>query len=222
MTKPASITDFGTLLPANATACARTRHPRFADVKTYAANAMPVVKVGQIYEDLDPRSIGRRIQVLRVGTAGKVMVRTLAPRTCAPRTPSQTQRDTTGDISFISLRRFRENSRGFRLVRGSAVRSVNAYLLASRLAAECDIAISEMETRAADALIGLLGNSLAHEYLDALIDSDAVTEVYLIEGIGFMLRDALAFADETDMLTDAWKSTEVATKHAARTAASNY
>lgn len=199
MPTPLDFTDFGTLVPGAPTTTHTRRHKnRFADIKTYAACAMPEVKLGQVYEDLDPRNAGRRIQILQIRGDGKVMVRTLTPRTGKPRTPSRTQRDTTGDVHFIALRRFRVNSRGFRLVRGSTLRSVHAYLLAARLAAACDIAITDTETRACDALIGLLGNASAHEYLDNLIDSDLTSEVYLNGGTGFMLGDALLFIEEAD------------------------
>lgn len=221
MSKPASPAEFGTVVPSAPVAPTRRRtHARFHDVNLYAAKAMPQVKVGQVYEDLDPRCQGRRIQVLKIGGDGKVMVRTIANRLCEPRTPSKTQRATIGDISFIALRRFRENSRGFRLLRGTPKRAIESYFLAARLADICDISVSEVEVRVADALIGLLGKTGAHEYLDLISQDDGMVarDLYLSGGIADLLADAAMTADETD-LTYGWLQTEVASRATARTVA---
>jgi hypothetical protein len=221
MSRPTAVTDFGTIVPGVAPERIITNHARFSDVKTYSAGAMPVVKVGQVYEDLDPRCKGRRVQVLRVGGDGRVMVRTVTARTCPPRTPSLSKRDTTGSISWIALRRFRENSRGFRLIRNTPLRATQAYFLAARLADACEIAMSEMEVRAADALIGLLGNRVAHEYMDELIGNsgEVAREVYLgADGVTWLLRDAMKFAEEIEAVGD-WSGTEIASRATARLAA---
>lgn len=222
MSRPASITDFGTLLPPAPPATRTRKAGRFADVVSYAAQAMPTVKVGQVYADLDPRCRGRHIQVLKVTGDGKVMVRTIQPATSEPRTAATTRRDTTGDISFISLRRFRENSRGFRYVRGTALRSVQSYFLASRLAAACGIPMTEMERRAADALIAILGNFDAHAYMDELcrFDGEGAHDIYSEGGISYLLNDALLFAKESGRF-DEWPTTEHASKATARLVSSH-
>lgn len=212
---PFAPTEYGTVLPGAPVAPTAASCARFRDVKTYAAGVMPEVKPGQIYDDLDPRAPGRQIQVLKVGGDGKVMVRTITPSTCSrTATPAK---DTTGAISFIAQRRFRENSRGFRYVRGSTLRSVHALLLAARLADACDLRLTDAETRAADALIGLLGRTLAHEYLDVLIGEtgEAARAVYLGGGIADLLTDALVFADEIEA-SDQWHATPVASERATR------
>ena len=216
MPKPASVTEFGTLV-ANITAeSTAASHARFLDVKTYTTGGMPTVRIGQVYEDLDPRCTGRRIQVLKVGGDGKVLVRTVTPRTCPPRTPAHTAKHTTGTVSWIALRRFRENTRGFRLLRGTPLRTIQSYVLAARLAAACGSTVTEIETRTADALIGLLGNGLAHEYMDSVTqDPEILTELWVEGGFADLLQDAAVFAYETEAVTD-WATTEVATASTAR------
>lgn len=119
MTKPATLTAIGATVDSAAQSRQQPTEPnarrRFADVKAYSNRSMPAVTPWQVWEDLDPRCTGRRVQVVAV-YRGRALVRTVSPRTCPPRTPSKAPKDTTGRTTWIALRRFRANSRGFRLL----------------------------------------------------------------------------------------------------------
>jgi hypothetical protein len=197
MPRPTSIADFGTqVAPAHppASACTAASHHRFADVIAYTKKAMPTVLVGEYYADLDPRSQDRVVQVIATD-ASTAVVRTITPRSCPPRTAAKTSRATTGTITRIALRRFRPNSRGFsRLTSDSE--TAHAFVLASRIAAGCNIAVTENEMRTARALIALIGTSVACDYLDDIsVYEDGIQDAY-IDGAASLIPEALLFAQE--------------------------
>lgn len=71
---------------------------------------VPDVRPGQVWADNDTRSRGRQIKVLAV-VDGKATCTVVQP----PQTPGTT-RPPQGRVTRISLRRFRPNSTGYRLV----------------------------------------------------------------------------------------------------------
>lgn len=212
MSTPNSTADFGTVLD---TAVARhtpkrgASHARFADIKAHLNGTMPDVRVGNVYEDLDPRSKGRCIQVLRVD-GSHALVRTLVASTVTPRTPAKTRISAVGKTSRIALRRFRPNSRGFKYLHGTPIRNVNALLLAARISEGLNAAATEQEVRLADALIALMGNRRAHWYVDELIDTRSLGLMYRLGGIGEILDNAVGFCDELGLPED-WAANEVLT-----------
>jgi thioredoxin reductase len=75
------------------------------------AAAMPEVKVGQVWADNDPRSAGRTIKVISVGT------NTVRCEVLTVATGSSTRR--LGSTTMISRDRFRPTSNGYRLIEGT-------------------------------------------------------------------------------------------------------
>lgn len=214
MPRPADLSALGVSLPG-AVPTHRFRLPsRFKDVRAAISGPLPRVVVGQVYADLDPRSKGREVQVLKVGGDGKVTVRTVAERTCDPRTPSLIRKSTLGSVTRISQRRFQDNSRGFRLLRQTTVRSTQAYLLATRLAAACGMDTTEMELRAADALIGLLGRGDAEDFVADLARAGSLERIWGQEGVeGLLCAAARSVGDSTLM---AWESKRLASASVTR------
>lgn len=72
----------------------------------------PAVRVGQVWQDADPRAEGRRLRVVEVGATHA------AVELVAPREPVSNARP--GRRTRIRLDRFRPTSTGYRLVKDVA------------------------------------------------------------------------------------------------------
>ena len=121
MPKPSSPAKFGTVIGGTVVAHARTHHPRFAQVRAVIAGTMPTLRVGQVWEDMDPRCAGRTLLIETINASGTVTTRTMTPRTAPARTPAGYRLQTVGSTHTIAAYRFRPGSRGFRLT-GALIR----------------------------------------------------------------------------------------------------
>lgn len=79
------------------------------------AGTMPTLRVGQVWEDMDPRCAGRTLLIETLAANGTVTSRTLTPRKVTARTPAGYRLQTVGRTQTIAASRFRPGSRGFRL-----------------------------------------------------------------------------------------------------------
>lgn len=161
---------YGVLVPsAPPTNRRSSTHPRFRDIKAFTRGVMPTVHVGEVWEDLDPRCAGRTIQILKVDHHNAdVMVRTLTPRTGTGHTPSAAVRDTTGDITWVARRRFRENSRGYRYLGPATDDDIRVFSLAYAIACAYDRSLHPEDVRTAEALTALLGHAGARDFTHTL------------------------------------------------------
>ena len=67
------------------------------------------VKVGQVWADNDPRSVGRTIKVIAIGTHSA---------RCETLTPVEgSSRDSVGKTRMVALDRFRPTTNGYRLIK---------------------------------------------------------------------------------------------------------
>lgn len=166
MPQPQSLTDFATPVAVHAEQRASARSVRrFAEVRARVSGDLPYVSVGSVYEDMDPRCEGRRVQVLRVAKDARVLVRVMSASTNQPRTAAESRRDTVGDTHWIAQIRFREGSRGFRYLYRSSETAVEAYLVACEFATLLDRDLTLGDVRLVGALTSLLPGRLVRDYL---------------------------------------------------------
>ena len=219
MSRPQSPTEYGTTV-ANVDPTllkhARHRHrrsDRFKNIEAYLDGTMPTVSVGDVYTDLDPRNKGRLVQILAVTPTDRVLIRTIVESKLPPKTAARTRRIRTGTMTTVSLRRFTENTRGYRYLYSQPIRTTQALTLAATIATAANIPVTDREIKVADALIGLLTHTGAHHYINLLIKCEALTDVY--DGhkpLTSILRDAACHAEEQN---DYWTDTPVVLDRAA-------
>lgn len=110
MSAPKSLADFSTPIAAPAGEYVSQEHPRFAQIQCHLEGTHPDVRVGQVWEDLDPRKGGRHVLVTSVNTDGTTDVVTVYIGTSGAGAQM-------GHRSNIATHRFRvmDGGRGFRL-----------------------------------------------------------------------------------------------------------